>query len=93
MSVFAEYPEADGNNHQEDIMNITTTQSFVELQTGIDEATAELDKLVQYCRDTMATDPNGALGTVQDLAHRIQDAADLVRAHVTIFKRRARRAS
>lgn len=73
-------------------MNVTTTQPFAEFQTGINEAAAELDKLVQYCRDTLATDPSGALGTVQDLELRIQDAADLVRAHVTIFKRKASKA-
>lgn len=74
-------------------MNVTTTQPFAELQTGINEAITELDKLVQYCRDTLATDPAAALGTVQDLELRIQDVADLVRAHVTIFKRKARRLS
>jgi len=72
-------------------MNVTTTQPFIEFQTGINEATAELDKLVQYCRDTMATDPSAALGTVQDLEGQIQEAADLIRGRVAIFKRAARR--
>jgi len=74
-------------------MNVTSTQPFTEFHAGINEATAELDRLVQYCRDTLATDPRAALGTVQDLELRIQDAADLVRAHVAIFKRKARRLS
>ena len=72
-------------------MNVTITQPFVEFQSGMNEAVAELDKLAQYCRDTMVADPAGALGTVQDLEGQIQDAADLVRAHVAIFKRAARR--
>ena len=72
-------------------MNLSTTQPFIEFQTGINEATAELDKLAQYCRDTMTTDPSGALGTVQDLEGQIQEAADLIRGRVAIFKRAARR--
>lgn len=72
-------------------MNVSTTQPFIEFQAGINEATAELDKLVQYCRDTMATDPSAALGTVQDLEGQIQEAADLIRGRVAIFKRAARR--
>ncbi len=72
-------------------MNVTTTQPFIEFQTGINEATAELDRLVQYCRDTLATDPSAARGTVQDLEGQIQEAADLIRGRVVIFKRAARR--
>ncbi|MGE4440428.1 MAG: hypothetical protein AB7D27_02950 [Desulfomicrobium sp.] len=72
-------------------MNVSTTQPFIEFQAGINEATAELDKLVQYCRDTMATDPSAALGTVQDMEGQIQEAADLIRGRVAIFKRAARR--
>ena len=72
-------------------MNVTTTKPFTEFHAGINEATAELDKLAQCCRDTMTTDPSAALGTVPDLEAQIQDAADLVRAHVAIFKRAASR--
>ena len=73
-------------------MNVTTTQPFVEFQNGINEALAELDKLVRYCSDTRATAPGGALQTVEDLEGRIKDAADLIHAHVTIFKRKASKA-
>lgn len=38
-------------------MNVTTAQPFVEFQSGMNEAVAELDKLAQYCRDTMVADP------------------------------------
>ena len=72
-------------------MNVTTTQPFVEFQSGMNEAVAELDRLARYCRDTMVTDPDGALGTVQDLEGQIQEAADLIRGRVAIFKRAARR--
>lgn len=71
-------------------MNVITIQPFIEFQSGITEALAELDTLVQYCADTRATAPDGALQTVQDLEGRIRDAADLIQAHVTIFKRNAR---
>lgn len=70
-------------------MNATTTPAFTEFQAGINEALAELDGLTQYCRDTLAVAPDGALGTVRDLEHQIQDAADLIRAHVTLYKRAA----
>ncbi len=70
-------------------MNMTTTPAFTEFQAGITEALAELDKLRTYCSDTLATAPDGALGTVQDLEGQIQDAADLIHAHLTIFKRKA----
>lgn len=73
-------------------MNVTTTQPFVEFQAGINEVTAELDKLVQYCSDTRTTAPGDALRTVEHLEEMIRDAADLVRGHVAIFKRRASRA-
>lgn len=72
-------------------MNVSTTQPFIEFQAGINEATAELDKLVQYCRYTITTDPSAALGTVQDMEGQIQEAADLIRGRVAIFKRAARR--
>lgn len=73
-------------------MNVTTTKPFTEFQAGINEATAELDKLVQYCSDTRTTAPGGALQTVEDMEGRIRDTADLIRAHLTIFKRRASKA-
>ncbi|NCC94372.1 MAG: hypothetical protein EOM10_13990 [Opitutae bacterium] len=70
-------------------MNATTTPAFVELQTGINEALAELGKLTQYCRDSLDLGPDDARTTLVDLEHQIQDAADLIRAHVTLYKRAA----
>lgn len=67
-----------------------TSSAFTELQTGIAEAVAELDALTRYCADTLAVDPDGAAKTLEDLQTQIQDAADLIRAHVTIYKRTAR---
>ena len=72
-------------------MNLTVNPAFTEFQTGMNEAVAELDKLAQYCSDTMITDPGGALGTVHDLEGQIREAADLIRGRVAIFKRAARR--
>lgn len=72
-------------------MNLTINPAFIEFQNGMNEAVAELDKLAQYCRDTMVADPGGALGTVQDLEGQIREAADLIRGRVAIFKRAARR--
>jgi hypothetical protein len=76
---------------EENTMNLTTTQPFIEFQNGINEAVAELDKLAQYCSDTLTTDPGGALGTVQDLEGQLRDTADLIRGRVAIFKRATRR--
>ncbi|NCC94175.1 MAG: hypothetical protein EOM10_12980 [Opitutae bacterium] len=70
-------------------MNATTTPAFTEFQTGINEALAELDKLARYCADTLAVDPCGAAKTVEDLQGQIQDAADLIHAHFTLYKRAA----
>ncbi len=70
-------------------MNLTTTPAFTDFQRGITEALAELDKLATYCSDTLAVAPDGALRTVEDLQGQIQDAADLIHAHFTIFKRKA----
>lgn len=92
LSVFTKQPRVILGNQQEDAMNATTTEPFAELQKGINEATAELDKLVQYCSDTRTTAPGGALRTVEDLEGMIREAADLVRAHVTIFKRKTSKA-
>jgi len=72
-------------------MNATTTPAFVELQTGINEALAELDKLRTYCSDTLAVDPCGAAKTVEDLEHQIQEIADMIRGRMAIFKRAARK--
>lgn len=73
-------------------MKPTSTPAFTKFEAGIKEALAELDSLAAYCHDTVATDPGGALQTVQDLQAKIQDAADLVHAHFTLFKRAARKA-
>lgn len=68
-------------------MNLTTTPAFIGFEAGINEALAELDDLAAYCSNTVAMDPGGALQTVQDLQAKIQDAADLIHAHFTLFKR------
>lgn len=70
-------------------MELHMKRSFFEFQTGVEEALTELDRLSQYCADTVAVAPSGALKTVQDLEGRIKDAGDLIRAHLVIFKRRA----
>lgn len=70
-------------------MNLTHSPAFTDFQRGINEALAELDKLRTYCSDTLATAPDGALRTVQDLQGQIQDAADLIHAHFVLYKRAA----
>jgi hypothetical protein len=70
-------------------MNMTHSPAFTDFQSGITEALAELDRLARYCSDTLAVDPCGAAKTVEDLQGQIQDAADLIHAHLTIFKRKA----
>ncbi len=72
-------------------MNMTHSPAFAEFQNGIAEAVAELDWLVQYCRDTMTTDPGGALATVQDLEVQIRDCADLIRGRMAIYRRSVRK--
>ena len=71
---------------------MTTTSHFVDLQIGIDEGLDELRKLAQYCRDTLEVDPGESMRTLEDLEGKITEAADLIHAHLTLFKRAARKA-
>ena len=70
-------------------MNLTTIPAFTDFQSGITEALAELDRLARYCSDTLAVDSCGAAKTVEDLQGQIPEVADLIRAHVTLYKRAA----
>lgn len=71
---------------------MTTTPEFTEFQDGINEGLNELHKLAQYCRDTLDVDPAESTRTLQDLEGKITEAADLIHAHLTLFKRAARKA-
>lgn len=72
-------------------MNVTTTPEFTEFETEINAVATELDRLVEYCETVREFEPHEALNTVTDLEGQIKDAAALVRAHVAIFKSKARK--
>lgn len=73
-------------------MNATHSPAFADFQTGITEALAELDRMTEYCANTLDADPCGAAKTVEDLTTMLPEIADLIRGHVAIFKRKARKA-
>ena len=64
-------------------MNVTTTQPFIEFQTGINEATAELDKLVQ----TLSDNPTVTIELSSHTDCRGKDAYNL-----SLSEKRAQRA-